>query len=403
MSQSTTEIGRALPAEWLDLTDEATGRRMRQFTSATANSYPLYYFVPSITADGKYMVFHSERTGWVQLYRLDLESGEILQLTEGRTRKSGWALFCESRLRGIYNHLSALNLAKSEVYYFQDEQVRSADIATGSNRLVHEIPGRISIGQTHFSPDGRLFAFIHADREKFDQALEDRYALSNMGMRMDGEKWRDLIDCTISLIDTQTGAMRDVISPGYHVHHVLFVDNQQLLVNHPRGEMGMWRVNIDGTGVEHLRPRNEHGCLCHQVITERGILYEVYNNRPEGHESWFGRYDLATHPYQEVLLPGVKFAHTGNDPRGEFLFCDSRGADHEILSIHFPADPKRFRLNRIRKLNPLPTPQGQRHHSHPFLGPDRKWIYFTEVVDGFSQIRAVEAQDLIEANEGWDA
>ena len=80
------EIGRRYPAEHREIKDPETGRILKQWTSAPAYSYPLYYFSPSITADGKYMVFHSERTGWVQMYRLCFETGEIVQLTEGRTQ-----------------------------------------------------------------------------------------------------------------------------------------------------------------------------------------------------------------------------------------------------------------------------------------------------------------------------
>ena len=51
-------------------TDPETGRTIRQLTHGPANNYPLYYFIPSITADNRFLILHSERTGWVQLFRL---------------------------------------------------------------------------------------------------------------------------------------------------------------------------------------------------------------------------------------------------------------------------------------------------------------------------------------------
>ena len=54
-------IGDAFASELRRYKDTATGRSITQFTSAKANSYPLYYFIPSHTADGRYLVFHSER------------------------------------------------------------------------------------------------------------------------------------------------------------------------------------------------------------------------------------------------------------------------------------------------------------------------------------------------------
>ncbi|MEZ4637694.1 MAG: hypothetical protein R2856_22520 [Caldilineaceae bacterium] len=79
-------IGTQHPPEWKTTTDPQTGRTLRQFTSAAANSYPLYYFVDTITPDGKMLIFHSERSGWVQLYKMDLDTGAMTQLTDGRTR-----------------------------------------------------------------------------------------------------------------------------------------------------------------------------------------------------------------------------------------------------------------------------------------------------------------------------
>jgi len=84
-------IGDVTPAEWSVESDAENGRKVTRLTDGRSNSYPLYYFTSSVTPDGRYVVFHSERSGEVQLYRLDLTSGEIGQLTDGHTRDAGWA------------------------------------------------------------------------------------------------------------------------------------------------------------------------------------------------------------------------------------------------------------------------------------------------------------------------
>ena len=384
-------IGQLFPSTVHTFTDAETGRTIRQLTTASANSYPLYYFIPSSTSDNRYLILHSERTGWVQLYRLDLESGDMVQLTDGRTRDAGWAIWCEARLRGIYNHLSALNEVRREVYYFQDEELRATHIDTLEEWQVHALPRRIPIGQTGFSPDGRLFAFIHADRDLFTTAIADRMALLNMRQPFDHDAWRETVPCTISLIDTATGVRRDVIELDYHVHHVFFLDDRRLLVNHVRGENGMWVIDIDGRNQRVLRPRNDHGAVCHQVITARGLFYEAndWETGQTGPRSvWFGHYDLATDRYTEAPLPGVGYVHTGRDPAGEFLFIENQGAEHELLAVEGFSDRDHVSLRRLRRLSPIPF--GQRYHAHPFLGPDRRWLYYTEVIDGFSQVCALQ-------------
>ncbi len=397
-------IGDISPAEWSTSVDSLTGRTIKQLTSAAANSYPLYYFIPTITPDNQYLIFHSERSGWVQLYRLDLASGEIGQLTDGRTRDAGWAIWCEPRLRGIYNHLSSLNGVRREVFYFQDEEIRSTQIDTFENRLVATIPDRVSIGQTGFSPDGKLFAFIHADSAQFETAIADRESTLNMGQRFSHEEWRDKLPVTVGLIDTETGAYQDVIQLDYHVHHVFFLDNERLLINHTQHHNGMWMVKIDGSDVRELRGDPEHGNICHQIATERGIFYESNIREKGAHRVFFGRYDIETGSYNDVEIPGVGYVHTGNDPAGKFLFIENQETGsphgkHEILSVHFPYDPNRFKIRLLRSLEPII--RGQRYHAHPLLGPDRKWLYFTEVVDGFSQIKVLDVSDLVDLDEYW--
>lgn len=394
-------VGQIFPAEWKTERDLENRRTLRRLTTGPHNNYPLYYFIPSIPPQNDCLIFHSERTGWVQLFKLDLQSGQITQLSDGHTRDAGWAIWCEPRLGGIYNHLSALNGMRREVYYFQDEEVRCTHLDTLENRRVHAMPGRISIGQTGFSPDGRRFAFIHADRAHFVQAIADRESTLNMQRPFSHESWREGVPVTVGVLDTESGAYQDVIQLDFHVHHVFFIANDRLLINHTRGHNGMWTVNLDGSQVQTLRGRTEHGDICHQITTERGIYYESNLWEAGERQVWYGLYDLATDSWDEVQLPGLGYVHTGNDPAGRFLFVENQDGTkgHQLLSIHHPHDPERYRLNLLHTLAPII--RGQRFHAHPFLGPDRQWLYFTEVVDGFSQVSALDVADLVDLDEYW--
>ncbi len=391
-------IGTVLPPEWKTTTDPQTGRTLRQLTSAAANSYPLYYFIDTITPDGKTLIFHSERSGWVQLYKMDLDSGEMVQLSDGRTRDAGWAIWCEHHLRGIYNHLAALNGVRREVYYFEDEELRCTQIDSLQNRLIHSLPGRISIGQSGFSPDGRHYAFIHADRAQFVEAIADREALANMGRPVNHEEWRNQLPVVIGLIDTESGRYRDVMTVPFHVHHVFFISNERLLINHTQGENGMWTVDLQGHGQRVLRSsRQGHGAVCHQVITDNGLFYESNQTVDGERRVWIGHYDLNNDTFSEVRLPNVGYVHTGRDPAGKLRFFENQmGSDsHQLLLVRHADDGEPMQVEVLRALAPIV--RGQRYHAHPFLSPDRQWLVFNEVVDGFSQICALDVTDLTQA------
>ena len=342
---------------------------------------------------------------------MDLNTGEMVQLTDGRTRDSGWAIWCEWHLRGIYNHLSALNQVRREVYYFQDEEIRCTHLDTLENRLVRTIPGRVSIGQSSFSPDGRHYAFIHADRRNYIEVMQDVEALRNMRLvehasDPSGEllDWRNRIPATIGLIDSETGHYSDIIQLDFHVHHVIWADNQRVLVNHIQNGNGMWIIGMDGTGRRTLRPPDVHGSVVHQVVTKNGIFYEAVGEKANsGAHNWIGRYDLASDTFEEVPLPQIDgYMHTGLDPAGKFLFFEEEGKTHHLFSLHFPHIPSRRRVQILRTMELYPPPGGQRYHAHPFLSPDRNWIFHTAVTDGYSQVCALDVRDLVDLDEYWD-
>lgn len=392
--------------------DPVTGRTVRQLTEGDANAYPLYYFIPSHTADGRYLIIHSEATGWVQLERLDLETGERLPLTQGWTRDSGWYPWCEYHVRGIYNHLSALNPPRNQVIYFQDNphvspgvmQVRSVDVASRQDHLLLEMPGRMSIGQSACSPDGRHFAFIHAHHDSFRRAIADRLALASMGRSdwVDHERWRSDNPCTLAIIDLERGVYREVVALPFHVHHVIFVDSDTLLVNHVEHGNGMWIIRLDGSGRRELRPPNENGRVCHQVVTRKGIFYEAFKAYTGEHRNTIGCYDLASDSYEEFQVQPRGYMHTGFDPLGEFRFYEIAGQEHTLQYLAHEDDPDRRELVTFRTLAPYPA-RGQRYHAHPFMADtgnpdhDRKWVYHTAVIDGRSQICAVDVADLTHA------
>jgi hypothetical protein len=75
-------------------TDPATGRKLIQLTNGDAFCYPLYYFIPSITDDGRYLVYHrceGDGSG-VQLWSLELGTGVHKQLThaENPAEETQW-------------------------------------------------------------------------------------------------------------------------------------------------------------------------------------------------------------------------------------------------------------------------------------------------------------------------
>jgi hypothetical protein len=242
-------IGTQYPSEWTNARDKVTGRAIRQYTSLPTNNYPLYYFIPSFTPEGDLMVFHSERSGSVQLYSMDTTSGKITELTDGHTADSNWKIWCPRPTTGIYDHLSVLNGPRREVCYFQDAEIRTTHLDTLENQKLHSLGDRFCISQNAASPNGRYLAFVHVDRARYLEALRERERMLKGGWSRH-EEWRKTVPTTIGVVDCDTGVYRDVLGIDFHVHHVIFVDDDTLLINHTRDTPGMWV----GPPRRHRRP-----------------------------------------------------------------------------------------------------------------------------------------------------
>ena len=85
-------------------------RRATQLTTGKGQKYPLYYFIPSLTKDLRYLIYHSTESGTIQIHRLDVTTGESVQLTKGDTGQKGW--WGSQGGIGVLDHRSVLNVAR---------------------------------------------------------------------------------------------------------------------------------------------------------------------------------------------------------------------------------------------------------------------------------------------------
>src|SRR4030095_1203993 len=126
-------VGRTYPSEWREYADPLTGRQVRQLTDSPAEDYHLYFYNPSITPDAKYLIFISERTGASNLFRLDLQSGLILQLTDaGPVRAEYWPF--TAAVKGVGSCLPTIGNGGHEVFYFEGSDLFAVEIESLKRR-----------------------------------------------------------------------------------------------------------------------------------------------------------------------------------------------------------------------------------------------------------------------------
>lgn len=340
--------------------DPDTGRVAVQLTSGHAQCYPLYYFIPSITKDGRYLVHHRAADDQLQLHRLDLEKGDSLQLTHATCADTQWRPWCVDSGRGVLDHRSVLNVARDLVVYFDGNQARSVNVRTLVDQPLFDVPAdRDPYGQNCVTPDGQWLVYIHVPH---------------------GAIWgKPCRAAEVVAWHFDTHEERVLCRVDSAVFHVTPYDNEHFIVTHPADYAGMMMCDLSSGQLVPLRDGDPgaRGHLVHCPCTKRGIAYEVPEERILGLYDPFGRRRF------EFPMPDFfQYIHTGNDPEGRIFFFENSTAwdrfdRHELVAL-VSLDHQTGRHQWLRLTGNWPTfAGGQKAHFHPQITPDRRWILFT--------------------------
>ncbi|MFO7168292.1 MAG: oligogalacturonate lyase family protein [Chloroflexota bacterium] len=150
-------VGDTWPAEWRTFTDGKTGRTIRQLTSK-GNNVHLYFTENSFDSRENAIIFTSDRASGedraphedprYNIFRMDLGSGEITQLTDEPLGVGSVTKTPDSAL----------------VVYITGRQVRALDTRTGETRTIYEEQGNFSLGAPSIAANRRYVAFCRNER-----------------------------------------------------------------------------------------------------------------------------------------------------------------------------------------------------------------------------------------------
>jgi len=69
-----------------------------------------YFYNQSFSHDEKYFIFSSNRTGNIELYRMELESDEVVQITENFNHWYGWVVYNDQVICNDGERIFAINI-----------------------------------------------------------------------------------------------------------------------------------------------------------------------------------------------------------------------------------------------------------------------------------------------------
>ena len=330
-----------------------TGRAAYQLTSGPEYCQALYYFIPSLSPDGRWLVYQRYQ---VVEDAIETVQWEALNLQTGQRRELARAVAGPE-----FPHPgepTVFNAGRNEFIYNTGSAYRAVNIETGADRLLFEIPeGRSIRAQNCASPSGRYFFYIS----------------KNIAELAKIERKGPLADTQLIRYDLDTGEHHLVVRINAFTKHVIPYGDRHLVFSydHLPVEHALLFTDYEGGWYTVMRSQNEpHRKTCHYGATRRGVQYEL----SESGRNFAGVLCPFTHRRVEFEAPSISSKHVAAAPAGDYWMTEGlNDAGRVLYSLRERPEKGEPVWDCIS--GPWPTyGTGQKSHGHPYVTPCGRWV-----------------------------
>lgn len=317
---ATAQMGRRFPSEKKIVTDPVTGVPLAFLTSSPAGDSKIYPTHPQWTADGKWIIFRSNRVRG-QAMAVHEETGDIVQVTE--TGYVGALCIAQKSMRLFLlrpeNHTDpdayprppqagqprperprvalqvvAIDLAR----LFADSAAGKLQAAAGYETVFGRIPAETGVGGELALDAGEDFVYFRLTREAAakllpaDTKLAENFGPRNMGAGPSG----------IGKMKLATGEVSPVVAVPFQVGHVQsnpWKAGEIVFCWETGGKSPQrtWTVMADGTGLRKLYPEAPYDWVTHEaVIGPDEVAIAIMGHRKPGTDDAWGPSGTRVHP-----------------------------------------------------------------------------------------------------------
>jgi len=362
VSSDSGFVGKLIPSEKKTWLDDSTGREITQWTSTGPNWHP--YFTSESFIDDTTAMIISPRTGKKQLYKLDLHSGQMVQMTAAEDYRNMAHLPAYTTvwyLDGMkLRALNTASLKSTDVYDFKDEtfQINSFSVTCDAKWFVFSVnKKRATEGNCQYGP----FAIYRLSL----QDLSLKQITMDYGFNI-GHVQANPVNPNLVMYCWQWEAF----------------DRPKLVGHAP---IRIWWVNIDGT---------DGGPLAQEYGTQR--THETWT--ADGKQIAFvSKYrlgaDLGKHFLGVQSIDGtVKSTYPAQvSPAHQNLYKDNK---HWIVDLYNNQEPLLVMFtrssNELEKTEVLfrhgSSMVGQNSHPHPRFSTNGTYVLFSTDRTGISQV-----------------
>ena len=415
-----SNVGRHLPPEGRTIIDKATGLPIHVLTTNPANDAKPYQTHTTWTADGKWIVFRSDRGGGSQAYIVNEQTGDIIQLTDGPATGTG-SLNLSRKVNKLYymrggayynpatetmvesstpRQLVELNLdpliadalagkpkeaaAYERIICALPDDLRDAGgfaldadeskaywgVAWGPQPPRPPRPPREKTGAAAVAGDQVGRRQIDQDNTDPNQSREAaRKRFAELGKGPGG----------IRSIDLKTGEIKTVVDVEFRMGHVQtnpWVAGEIIYCHETTGDgpQRTWTVRSDGTGNRPLYVETPDEWITHETVaTKDEVMFLIMGHLPYLREHPTGIAVINLRTNQMKILGQIEedmggrgsggFWHCNGSADGNWAVGDSFLGNVYLIDRH---TGERILLTTDHKMKP--------DHTHPIFSPDGRRI-----------------------------
>ncbi len=371
-----------MPPAWID---EDTGHEIHRLVEREGNNRSFYFhnnpFLKAANGEDDLMVFYGQTENGRQIFSVNLQTGDVEQLTTRPGWKNGEILGPKSR----------------EVFYQVRDTVFATHVDDHSTRTVFVFPEEFKAGISTLNADGTKLAGTWASPKKRDIYRNNPDKSDYFDLIFEAK-----IPHKLFTIDIATGTIDTIHSENTWLGHIQFspTDPDLLMFCHegPWHKVDrIWNIDINTREVQKIHERTVYREIAgHEFFSHDGqtIWYDL--QVPRGETFFLAGYELESTDSIRYALTRDEWSIHFNISPDQQLFAGDGGDSTQVAHAEdgmwiylFTPDGDHLQSERLVNM--------QRHHyrnlePNVHFSPDGEWIIFRANFEGESEIYAVKVE-----------
>jgi len=339
--QSLYRVALSLPSEIQTYKDSTTGMEVIMLTTSTAKDNKIYQTHPNWTADGKHIIFMSDRSGTNQFFAVSVKTGTIVQLTDDPQPSN-----------------ACLSKKKNRMYYISDNKIWDLDIDSILNSDDQEQKNDFRSKIADLPENTKLSGSISVDSN-------EKYIY--LGVQYGANSWGLLV------LDVNTGEYSKIIGTEFRVGHCQTHPSITGLIMYCWETGGdspqrMWIVKATGQENGPFYKETYDEWVTHEVWWGANkALFTIWPKNEEMLKKPYGIAYISLEDKSLHILNQRKYWHVGGSSDGKWAVGDT--FDGEIYLIN-------GETSKAKLLTQGHRPSGATVHPHPSFSPDGSYVLF---------------------------